>query len=79
MRRVRSGDSDKSWPSGRVSGIRAETHVTVRSRQELARSCVGLIGRFGCATVAIEGREAIEMKADDLFYVPAGPLDTSVG
>jgi hypothetical protein len=27
----------------------------------------------GCATAAIEGREVIEMKAGDLFYVPAGP------
>ena len=27
----------------------------------------------GCATAAIEGREAIEMKAGDLFYVPGGP------
>ena len=33
---------------------------------------VGLVVS-GCATAAIEGREVIEMRAGDLFYVPAGP------
>ena len=27
----------------------------------------------GCATAAIEGKPVIEMKAGDVFYVPAGP------
>jgi hypothetical protein len=33
---------------------------------------VGLVVS-GCAAAAIEGREVIEMKAGDAFYVPPGP------
>jgi uncharacterized RmlC-like cupin family protein len=33
---------------------------------------VGLVVT-GCATAAIEGGEIIEMRAGDLFYIPAGP------
>jgi len=33
---------------------------------------VGLV-LSGCATAAIEGREAIEMRAGSLFYIPPGP------
>jgi len=32
----------------------------------------------GCATAALDGKEVVEMKAGDLFYVPSHPHDSWV-